>query len=93
MSAQPDSVTTLETIEHLDFEPETPCEHSAHAGITAHPADLLIRVKCPNCPRATVLGVCFEMWAWAGDSGILCRFCHWRGPRDAYWTVLEVLSS
>jgi len=92
MSKQPMRLTTLETIGHLDFEPETPCEHSQHADMESHPADLLIRARCPDCPHHKVFGMCLERWTYAGVHGIYCRDCGWTGVREQYWKILEVLS-
>jgi hypothetical protein len=92
MSAQPLHVTTLETIGHLDFEPETPCEHSQHSDLPSHRADLLVRVTLPCCGApGAVIAICLAVWNLCG-SGMRCKHCHHTAPRDFFWTVLEVLS-
>jgi hypothetical protein len=85
-------VTTLETIGHLDFEPETPCEYSRHAQKPSHAADLLIRSTCIACSDAVVLGICLNVWHQARRRELICRDCGAVMTRDEAWKVLEVLS-
>jgi hypothetical protein len=84
-------ITTLETIEHLDFEPETPCEHSSHDGMS-HKADLLVRVTMGCCGAQTrVIGICFSVWHEMA-TGLRCTFCGHEDSREFFWRVVEVLS-
>lgn len=86
------------TIEHLDFEPVIPCEHSAHA--TRHadgPAMFLARRDtCPKCGRtAKTYSICLYGRELMGRSGIRCPLhrggCGHTSTRDERLTILRVI--
>lgn len=84
---------TLETIEYLDFKPETPCEDDYHAALPAHKADFLVKSIYPCChPHITdVHAMCRAMWDVAAH-GLECGECGALRSRAEVWTILEVLS-
>lgn len=82
-------VTTLETIDHLDWERVPPYEHSQHA--TKHadePAAYLVAGLCPQCAARTLLLICESGWADLGRGPTRCTECDDRSERDdALWIV------
>ena len=85
-------------IEHLDFEPTIPCEHSAHAARHAdEPAMFLVgRDACPRCGRsAKTYALCLSGWELMGRVGIRCPphrgGCGYESPRDERMTILRVI--
>ncbi len=84
------------TLEHLDFTPELPCEHSQHETlpdrhhgnawglVESHPP-----CRCPS--RAGQLAICRPVWEHAGATGLLCPDCGVSGPRAEFWSLVATL--
>lgn len=89
MSTQPTQVTTA--IEHLDFTPALPCEHSWHGrgGIHSGPARFILDAGCPACPDRVSLLICES--GWAGSRTLHCDDCGAVGPRDSFWRIVGVI--
>jgi hypothetical protein len=90
MTVQPSHVTVLETIEHLDFAFEPPCEHSNHGVAPWHsgPAALVV-MTFQHC--SGVIGqvaLCESAWNYAATAGIHCSGCKTLLPREHAWRFL-----
>jgi hypothetical protein len=86
------TITELETIEHLDFQPELPCEHSNHEyGHVPHrPAAYLIWGHTSCCGQNREFLLCERGWQ-LGGRGVMCSRCGAVYPREQVWTILKVL--
>lgn len=85
-------VTTAETIAHLDFNPEIPCEHSAHGRHPNHdgPARFLIESHCPGCGDVDRFYLCEP--GWKNAKTLSCADCGGGSfPRDECWRIVSVL--
>ena len=86
------------TIEHLDFEPTIPCEHSEHGERHAdEPAMFLVRRHaCPMCGRAAnTYALCLYGWEYLGRVNVRCTRsrggCGYAMSRDEWLTILRVI--
>ncbi len=84
------------TLEHLDFTPELPCEHSQHEVRSWHAGKAwgLVEVSClgPRCPRiGRRLALCRAAWDHAGATGVLCSACGVSGKRSEFWSLVATL--
>lgn len=82
----------LDILESLDFDPELPCEHFAHAkGVWGHtgPGELIVLQTVPcGCLGHKQVVLCRSSWEYAFKTGIKCVRCNRSGPRDEWWTLI-----
>ena len=93
--ATPDGMMSLTAIEHLDFEPEVPCEHSQHAsGRYGHhgPGWALVELDCP-CGRGGRYVACRSWWLLLCSSGRAprCGICGTRATVGVTLRIVRVL--
>ena len=84
----------LTTIEHLDFDPEIPCDHPQHpSGLYGHdgPGWALIEVIHP-CFEGLRRIICEGGWANACIAGTLCPVCHKHLSREQTWRIIGRLA-
>ena len=91
----PDAMMSLAAIEHLDFEPEVPCEHSQHAsGRYGHhgPGWALVELDCP-CGRGGRYVACRSWWLLLCSSGRAprCGICGTRATVGVTLRIVRVL--
>ena len=91
----PDAMMSLTAIEHLDFEPEVPCEHSQHAsGRYGHhgPGWALVELDCP-CGRGGRYVACRSWWLLLCSSGRAprCGICGTRATVGVTLRIVQVL--
>ena len=93
MSIVPDS--SLELIEHLDFEHAPQCEHSGHGQNLVHddgPAYVLVRARCPECDKGADLYLCRRKWeSVIAGQGVMCNApggCGAWGTSHQFYTAL-----
>jgi hypothetical protein len=84
------------TIEHLDFTPEIPCEHSQHhLGIFGHegPAHYLVRVDppCGCAPPADYFYIC--KGGYHDPSPVRCWECLKEYPAPQVWHIIAKVGS
>ena len=90
------AATGLDVLEHLDFDPEPPCEHSNHGKTRWHqgPGEILLANtgnRCSGCGytiRATHMLICRPAFEHANRVGFRCDQCRTVHPRDHWWTVV-----
>jgi hypothetical protein len=82
-------ITTLETIEHLDFDHKPPCEHAFHHGAQAAIFVIRFNPHCDRVPRTFL--VCLACWERVGVVGLFCVTCHADRDRDDAWTIIRVI--
>jgi hypothetical protein len=92
MNALP--VTTLETIEHLDFDHEESCEYSQHARWTPEdaPADLLIHYRCSLCAHSKYMGMCRPCYQRAPEH-LHCVKCLKVDTKANSWRIVGALGA
>lgn len=76
----------LQTIEHLDFDPEIPCGcwDDGVGEQCPRTADVIVEdVHCPHCSAETSRWVCSDVcWAEMAEIGTECATCGTFAPRD-----------
>lgn len=82
--------TIATTIEHLDFTPSLPCEHSQHARHGDAPATLYVDATCRECGDSARYLLCLP--GYARMRTVHCNECGTFATRDEMVTVLEVLA-
>lgn len=90
----PDAMMSLTAIEHLDFEPEVPCEHSHHeSGEYGHsgPGWALVATRCPKCGDGATYVCCRGWWDYSSTGVLTCPNCCAMGRRDDLVRIVQVL--
>lgn len=82
-------VTTLETVDHLDWEHVPPCEHSQHTDCHPdEPAAYLVAGLCPSCSNRILYLICAPGWDLLKVGLLHCMVCDDLSARDdALWVV------
>lgn len=94
------TVTDLDILRDLDFDPEHDCEHYNHGKVWWHtgPAKYVVAVRadCPECKsttRDTELAPCKAGWDHAAIAGLQCcnERCSHKFKRHEVWSIVAVL--
>ena len=79
----------LTSIEHLDFDPEFPCEHSSHdARHNDEPAKYLVEGSCPNCLGFVRYMICESGCIDLGRITVRCKGCRITGTRETFLSIV-----
>ena len=73
--ATPDGMMSLTAIEHLDFEPEVPCDGSWCGELCQCAAFGVVVALCRGCREGGRSFICRRCWAECQTAGWLCPSC------------------
>lgn len=71
----PDAMMSLTAIEHLDFEPEVPCDGSWCGELCQCAAFGVVVALCRGCREGGRSFICRRCWAECQTAGWLCPSC------------------
>lgn len=71
----PDAMMSLTAIEHLDFEPEVPCDGSWDDELCQCAAFGVVVALCRGCREGGRSFICRRCWAECQTAGWLCPSC------------------
>lgn len=71
----PDAMMSLTAIEHLDFEPEVPCDGSLDGELCQCAAFGVVVALCRGCREGGRSFICRRCWAECQSVGWLCPSC------------------
>ncbi len=71
----PDAMMSLAAIEHLDFEPEVPCDGSWDDELCQCAAFGVVVALCRGCREGGRSFICRRCWAECQTAGWLCPSC------------------
>ena len=71
----PDAMMSLTAIEHLDFEPEVPCDGSWDDELCQCAAFGVVVALCRGCREGGRSFICRRCWAGCQTAGWLCPSC------------------
>ena len=71
----PDAMMSLTAIEHLDFEPEVPCDWSWCGELCQCAAFGVVVALCRGCREGGRSFICRRCWAECQTAGWLCPSC------------------
>lgn len=71
----PDAMMSLTAIEHLDFEPEVPCDGSWCGELCQNAAFGVVVALCRGCREGGRSFICRRCWAGCQTAGWLCPSC------------------
>ncbi len=73
--ATPDGMMSLTAIEHLDFEPELPCDGVWDGELCQNAAFGVVVALCRGCREGGRSFICRRCWAECQTAGWLCPSC------------------
>ena len=73
--ATPDGMMSLTAIEHLDFEPEVPCDGVWDGELCQNAAFGVVARLCRGCREGGRSFICRRCWAGCQTAGWLCPSC------------------
>ena len=71
----PDAMMSLTAIEHLDFEPEVPCDGARDGELCQNAAFGVVVALCRGCREGGRSFICRRCWAECQTAGWLCPSC------------------
>ena len=71
----PDAMMSLTAIEHLDFEPEVPCDGVWDGELCQNAAFGVVVALCRGCREGGRSFICRRCWAECQTAGWLCPSC------------------
>ena len=71
----PDAMMSLTAIEHLDFEPEVPCDGAWDGELCQNAAFGVVVALCRGCREGGRSFICRRCWAECQSVGWLCPSC------------------
>ena len=71
----PDAMMSLTAIEHLDFEPEVPCDGVWDGELCQNAAFGVVVALCRGCREGGRSFICRRCWAGCQTAGWLCPSC------------------
>ena len=71
----PDAMMSLAAIEHLDFEPEVPCDGAWDGELCQNAAFGVVVALCRGCREGGQSFICRRCWAGCQTAGWLCPSC------------------
>ena len=71
----PDAMMSLTAIEHLDFEPEVPCDGSWDGKLCQNAAFGVVVSLCRGCRQGGRSFICRRCWSECQTAGWLCPSC------------------
>ena len=71
----PDAMMSLAAIEHLDFEPEVPCDGVWDGELCQNAAFGVVVALCRGCREGGRSFICRRCWAGCQTAGWLCPSC------------------